>query len=95
MFFLLRRTTDYGSPRWIMLYTILPPVKQLLVPCLSLLAAQLFAVVRLVASCNFYALEVGVRLGVEANGGFLRLGLVHYNTPEEVERTLVALDGVR
>jgi cysteine desulfurase family protein (TIGR01976 family) len=43
-------------------------------------------------SGNFYALEAAERLGVEARGGFLRLGLVHYNTAEEVERTLAALD---
>ena len=46
-------------------------------------------------SGNFYALEVAERLGVEAHGGFLRLGLVHYNTMQEVERTLAALDAVR
>jgi cysteine desulfurase family protein (TIGR01976 family) len=43
---------------------------------------------------NFYALELSERLGVEAHGGFLRLGLVHYNTAEEVERVLAALDDV-
>jgi cysteine desulfurase family protein (TIGR01976 family) len=43
-------------------------------------------------SGNFYALEACERLGVEARGGFLRLGLVHYNTVEEVERTLAVLD---
>jgi selenocysteine lyase/cysteine desulfurase len=31
------------------------------------------------------------RLGVQATGGLLRIGLVHYNTAEEVERLLVAL----
>jgi cysteine desulfurase family protein (TIGR01976 family) len=45
-------------------------------------------------SGNFYALELAERLGVEARGGFLRLGLVHYNTADEVERTLSALDEV-
>jgi selenocysteine lyase/cysteine desulfurase len=30
-------------------------------------------------------------LGVEQKGGFLRIGLVHYNTAEEVDRLLVAL----
>ena len=43
-------------------------------------------------SGNFYALEATERLGVETRGGFLRLGLVHYNTAEEVARTLGALD---
>jgi cysteine desulfurase family protein (TIGR01976 family) len=41
---------------------------------------------------NFYALELAERLGVEARGGFLRLGLVHYNTAQEVERLFAALD---
>jgi cysteine desulfurase family protein (TIGR01976 family) len=43
---------------------------------------------------NFYALELSERLGVEERGGFLRLGLVHYNTAEEVDRVLAALDEV-
>jgi cysteine desulfurase family protein (TIGR01976 family) len=43
---------------------------------------------------NLYALELAERLGVEQRGGFLRLGLVHYNTAEEVERTLRALGEV-
>jgi cysteine desulfurase family protein (TIGR01976 family) len=40
---------------------------------------------------NFYALNLTERLGVQATGGLLRIGLVHYNTAEEVERLLVAL----
>jgi selenocysteine lyase/cysteine desulfurase len=40
---------------------------------------------------NYYALNVMERLGLEPDGGALRLGLAHYNTPEEVERTLAAL----
>jgi selenocysteine lyase/cysteine desulfurase len=43
-------------------------------------------------SGNFYAMELTEWLGVELRGGFVRLGLVHYNTPEEVDRTLAALD---
>ncbi len=43
---------------------------------------------------NFYALELCERLGVEAQGGLLRLGLVHYNTAQEVDRVLAALDEV-
>jgi cysteine desulfurase family protein (TIGR01976 family) len=39
---------------------------------------------------NMYALELSERLGLEGRGGFLRLGLVHYNTAEEVDRTLRA-----
>jgi len=41
---------------------------------------------------NFYALNLTERLGVEKLGGVLRVGLVHYNTAEEVDRLLAALD---
>jgi cysteine desulfurase family protein (TIGR01976 family) len=40
---------------------------------------------------NYYALNLTERLGVEATGGLLRIGLVHYNTMEEVDRLLAAL----
>jgi selenocysteine lyase/cysteine desulfurase len=40
---------------------------------------------------NFYALNFSERLGIEQKGGVLRIGLVHYNTAEEVERLLAAL----
>src|SRR5580692_4401928 len=40
---------------------------------------------------NYYALNLTERLGVEANGGLLRIGLVHYNTAEEVDRLLAGL----
>lgn len=40
---------------------------------------------------NFYALNLSERLGVEQKGGVLRVGLVHYNTAEEVDRLLAAL----
>ena len=40
---------------------------------------------------NFYALNLTERLGVEKLGGVLRVGLVHYNTAEEVARLLLAL----
>jgi len=40
---------------------------------------------------NYYALNLTERLDVEKSGGFLRIGLVHYNTVEEVDRLLVAL----
>src|SRR6266852_2599015 len=35
---------------------------------------------------NFYALNLSERLGVEQNGGVLRVGLVHYNIADEVDR---------
>ena len=40
---------------------------------------------------NYYALNLTERLGVEQTGGLLRIGLVHYNTSEEVDRLLAAL----
>ncbi|MGA8765193.1 MAG: cysteine desulfurase-like protein [Candidatus Sulfotelmatobacter sp.] len=40
---------------------------------------------------NYYALNLTERLDVEKSGGFLRIGLVHYNTAEEVDRLLAAL----
>ena len=40
---------------------------------------------------NYYALNLSERLGVEPRGGMLRIGLVHYNTAEEVDRLLAAL----
>jgi len=39
----------------------------------------------------FYALNLSERLGVEQKGGVLRVGLVHYNAAEEVDRLLGAL----
>jgi cysteine desulfurase family protein (TIGR01976 family) len=44
---------------------------------------------------NMYAPELTERLGLEQRGGLLRLGLVHYNTAEEVDRLLRALDEFR
>lgn len=43
---------------------------------------------------TFYAQAVSERMGVEESGGWLRLGLVHYNTLEEIDRCLRVLDGV-
>ena len=44
---------------------------------------------------TFYAQSVSERMGVEESGGWLRLGLVHYNTLEEIDLCLGALDGAR
>jgi cysteine desulfurase family protein (TIGR01976 family) len=43
---------------------------------------------------NYYALNLTERLDVEKDGGFLRIGLAHYNTPEEVDRFLAAVQQV-
>lgn len=40
---------------------------------------------------NYYALAVMERLGLQEHGGAVRVGLVHYNTQEEVDRLLAAL----
>lgn len=40
---------------------------------------------------NYYALNTTERLGVEDSGGMVRVGAVHYNTFEEVERLKEAL----
>ena len=40
---------------------------------------------------HFYALGVTERLGIESSGGLLRIGLVHYNTLDEINRLLTAL----
>jgi cysteine desulfurase family protein (TIGR01976 family) len=40
---------------------------------------------------NYYALNLTEQLDVERLGGFLRIGLLHYNTMQEVELLLAAL----
>ncbi len=40
---------------------------------------------------NFYALGITEKLNVETVGGFLRIGLLAYNTKEEIERLLQVL----
>jgi cysteine desulfurase family protein (TIGR01976 family) len=41
---------------------------------------------------NYYAISVTERLGVEQSGGMVRVGIVHYNTIEEVTRFLNVLE---
>jgi selenocysteine lyase/cysteine desulfurase len=41
---------------------------------------------------NYYALAVTERLGVEESGGMVRVGIAHYNTMQEVDRLLAAMD---
>ena len=40
---------------------------------------------------NFYALAVTERLELEGRGGLIRVGLVHYNTQDEIDRLTAAL----
>jgi selenocysteine lyase/cysteine desulfurase len=42
-------------------------------------------------SGNYYAVNVMDRLGVNDQGGLVRIGFVHYNTVDEVDRVLEAL----
>jgi len=43
---------------------------------------------------NYYAISVTERLGVEQSGGMVRVGIAHYNTPEEVNRFLAVLESL-
>ncbi len=43
---------------------------------------------------NYYALSLMQRLGLEDSGGAVRIGLAHYNTREEVDRFLNALEDI-
>jgi len=45
-------------------------------------------------SGDYYAVEVMRRLGVADEGGLVRIGFVHYNTVDEVDRVLEALAGL-
>jgi selenocysteine lyase/cysteine desulfurase len=43
---------------------------------------------------DFYAQGLSEALGVEESGGLLRLGLVHYNTLDEIDACLRVLESV-
>lgn len=43
---------------------------------------------------NYYALEIMNKLGLEGKGGALRVGAVHYNTPEDVDRLISTLQRI-
>ena len=45
-------------------------------------------------SGNYYALRLMERLGLEGQGGAVRVGLAHYNTTEEIDRLVAALQDV-
>lgn len=45
-------------------------------------------------SGHYYAVNLMDRLGVLDTGGLVRIGFVHYNTVEEVDRTLEVLEGL-
>ena len=46
-----------------------------------------------IAAGDFYASTLAQKLGISDNGGFVRAGLAPYNTEEEVERFVEALEG--
>ena len=43
---------------------------------------------------NFYALNAALALDVEGSGGFVRVGFLHYTTPDEVDRLGDALESI-
>ncbi|MGK7894332.1 MAG: cysteine desulfurase-like protein [Xenococcus sp. (in: cyanobacteria)] len=43
---------------------------------------------------NFYAIGLTERLGIESNGGLLRIGLVHYNRISEIDTFLSVLNEI-
>jgi cysteine desulfurase family protein (TIGR01976 family) len=55
-------------------------------------AEKLSAIGIFVWSGDFYAVDLIERLGLKEKGGVVRIGLVHYNTVEEVDQALEALE---
>jgi selenocysteine lyase/cysteine desulfurase len=43
---------------------------------------------------NYYALEIMQRLGLEDNGGAVRIGAAHYNTHDEIDRLIDTLQRI-
>ncbi|WP_310391404.1 aminotransferase class V-fold PLP-dependent enzyme [Hymenobacter sp.] len=43
---------------------------------------------------NYYAPELMTHLGLEGHGGGVRIGFLHYTSPDEVDRVLTALRSV-
>ena len=41
---------------------------------------------------NYYAINLSEELGVEASGGMVRIGCAHYNTNDEIDRLLLAIE---
>jgi selenocysteine lyase/cysteine desulfurase len=41
---------------------------------------------------NYYAINLSEELGVEASGGMVRIGCAHYNTDDEIDRLLLAIE---
>ena len=47
-----------------------------------------------IAASDFYASTLAEKLGIRDSGGFIRAGLAPYNTEEEGERFVQALEGI-
>ena len=45
-------------------------------------------------SGHFYALRCVEALGMDPEDGVVRVSMVHYNTAEEVQKLIVALDAI-
>ena len=60
----------------------------------DLVAQKLGNIGIFVWSGDFYAVDLIKRLGLDESGGVVRVGFVHYNTADEVDRVLEALEGV-
>jgi len=58
------------------------------------IAAALAAANVFVWSGNNFALEVVRSLGLDEDEGVVRIGMGHYNTPAEIDRTLDVLDDI-
>lgn len=43
---------------------------------------------------DYYAYELIRTLGLAESGGMVRVGLVHYNEPAEIDRLIAALDEI-
>ena len=43
---------------------------------------------------NYYALNLAERLGTQSDGGMVRIGLVHYNTHDEIDRLLAQMRAI-
>jgi cysteine desulfurase family protein (TIGR01976 family) len=60
----------------------------------DVVAQKLGSIGIFVWSGDFYAVDLINRLGLDESGGVVRVGFVHYNTADEVDRVLEALEGV-
>lgn len=45
-------------------------------------------------SGDYYAIDIAADLGILDSGGAVRIGLVHYNTMQEIEECLLALESI-